>query len=131
MIKFFRRIRQQLVTEKKISKYLLYAIGEILLVVFGILIALYLNTKKEIKTNNAQVEKILANVFKDLEKDLIDNINSQIILYKIKDSLSRNVLSKTLNVADYMSNRTGNYSYSSLIEWQVEPFRDKCLPTFS
>ena len=48
MIKFFRRIRQQLVTEKKISKYLLYAIGEILLVVFGILIALYLNTKKEI-----------------------------------------------------------------------------------
>ena len=63
MIKFFRRIRQQLVTEKKISKYLLYAIGEILLVVFGILIALYLNTKKEIKTNNAQVEKILANVF--------------------------------------------------------------------
>ncbi len=38
MIKFFRRIRQQLIAEKKLSKYLLYAIGEIFLVVLGILI---------------------------------------------------------------------------------------------
>jgi hypothetical protein len=50
MIKFFRRIRQKLVTENKpalpagrFSKYLLYAIGEILLVIIGILIALQIN----------------------------------------------------------------------------------------
>jgi len=47
MIKFFRKIRQQLLTENKFSKYLLYAIGEIVLVVIGILIALQLNTQKE------------------------------------------------------------------------------------
>ena len=40
MIKFFRKIRQKLLTENKFSKYLLYAIGEIVLVVIGILIAL-------------------------------------------------------------------------------------------
>ncbi|TXD81592.1 hypothetical protein ESY86_07085 [Subsaximicrobium wynnwilliamsii] len=43
MIKFFRKIRQKLLTENKFSKYLLYAIGEIVLVVIGILIALQID----------------------------------------------------------------------------------------
>ena len=43
MIKFFRKIRQKLLTENKFSKYILYAIGEIILVVIGILIALQIN----------------------------------------------------------------------------------------
>ncbi len=43
MIKFFRKIRQKLVTESKFNKYLLYAIGEILLVVIGIFLAIQLN----------------------------------------------------------------------------------------
>jgi hypothetical protein len=44
MIKFFRQIRQRLLTENKVSRYLIYVIGEIFLVVVGILIALSLNT---------------------------------------------------------------------------------------
>lgn len=47
MIKFFRRIRQKLLSESKFSKYLLYAIGEIILVVIGILIALQINNWNE------------------------------------------------------------------------------------
>jgi hypothetical protein len=43
MIKFFRKIQQKLITENKFSRYLLYAIGEIILVVIGILIALSVN----------------------------------------------------------------------------------------
>jgi len=54
MIKFFRKIRQKLLIENKFSKYIIYAIGEILLVVIGILIAVsairvindYSNSKK-------------------------------------------------------------------------------------
>ena len=49
MIKFFRKIRQKLVTENKFSKYLLYAIGEIVLVVIGILIALQVNNLNEVE----------------------------------------------------------------------------------
>ncbi len=47
MIKFFRNIRKTLLTEGKTSKYFKYAIGEIVLVVIGILIALQINNWNE------------------------------------------------------------------------------------
>ena len=47
MIIFFRKIRQRLLTENKFSKYLLYAIGEIALVMIGILLALQVNNWNE------------------------------------------------------------------------------------
>ena len=47
MIKLFRKIRQGLLTENKFGKYVLYAIGEIVLVVIGILIALQVNNWNE------------------------------------------------------------------------------------
>jgi len=43
MIKFFRRIRQQLVSQNKFNKYMLYAIGEIVLVVIGVFVSFALN----------------------------------------------------------------------------------------
>lgn len=56
MIKFFRNIRQKLLTENKFSKYILYAIGEIILVVIGILIAINLNNSNEQKTLKDNVD---------------------------------------------------------------------------
>jgi len=47
MLKFFRTIRKKLIEEDNVRKYLLYAIGEILLVVIGILIALQVNNWNE------------------------------------------------------------------------------------
>jgi hypothetical protein len=54
MIKFFIKIRQTLLTENKFSKYLLNAIGEIILVVIGILIALQINNANENNKSAAQ-----------------------------------------------------------------------------
>ena len=54
MIKFFRKIRQKLLSENKFSKYLIYAIGEILLVVFGILIALQIGDINEERKKREQ-----------------------------------------------------------------------------
>jgi hypothetical protein len=51
MIKFFRKIRQKMLTENKFSKYLLYAVGEIVLVIIGILIALGINENAKDRNN--------------------------------------------------------------------------------
>lgn len=59
MIKFFRQIRQRMIGESKFSKYLLYAIGEILLVVIGILIAIQLNEWRNDTVNSQQKDKVL------------------------------------------------------------------------
>ena len=49
MLRFFKNIRQQLASENKVMAYLRYAIGEILLVVIGILIALQVNNWNELR----------------------------------------------------------------------------------
>ena len=69
MIKFFRRIRQQLLDEGKLKRYLIYAIGEILLVMIGILLALQINNWNEsIKSLNAQ-KAYLTEIRNDLIQD--------------------------------------------------------------
>ncbi|WP_088341930.1 DUF6090 family protein [Robiginitalea sediminis] len=70
MIKFFRRIRQRLLAENRFSKYLLYAIGEIILVVIGILIALQINTWNEYKQNRKLERTFYADLLEDLANDI-------------------------------------------------------------
>ncbi|WP_350289269.1 DUF6090 family protein [uncultured Croceitalea sp.] len=73
MIKFFRKIRQRLLSENKFSKYLLYAIGEIVLVVIGILIALQINNWKEERKLKQQQKVVLKALYADFvaNKELI------------------------------------------------------------
>ncbi|MFN2373105.1 MAG: DUF6090 family protein [Cyclonatronaceae bacterium] len=59
MLKFFRKIRQNLLLEGKTGKYLKYAIGEILLVVVGILIALQVNNWNEVRKERIQEHILL------------------------------------------------------------------------
>jgi len=66
MIKFFRKIRQRLLTENKFSKYFLYAVGEIVLVVIGILIALQINNNNELNKQRAKEVQFLKNLKSDL-----------------------------------------------------------------
>lgn len=81
MISFFRKIRQQLLTENKFSKYLIYAIGEIVLVVIGILIALSINNWNEYKKDRIIERDFLISIQNDLKQDttfLSDQINNNI-----------------------------------------------------
>ena len=71
MIKFFRKIRQKLLTENKFNKYLLYAIGEIVLVVIGILIALQINNYNEARKNREKEKLILQQILKSLNNDFV------------------------------------------------------------
>jgi hypothetical protein len=67
MIKFFRKIRQNLLNEGKTSKYFKYAIGEIVLVVIGILIALQINTWNEERKDSIEERAILENLLENLK----------------------------------------------------------------
>jgi len=72
MIKFFRNIRQHLLTENKVSKYIVYAIGEIILVVIGILIALALNNWNEKRKERLTEIQLYKEIRDDLHFSLID-----------------------------------------------------------
>jgi len=72
MIKFFRKIRQRLLSENKFSKYLIYAIGEIVLVVIGILIALQINNWNEESKAEIKEYKLLTEMRSNLKTDSLD-----------------------------------------------------------
>jgi hypothetical protein len=85
MIKFFRKIRQKSLTENKFSKYLLYAIGEIVLVVFGILIALSINNWNDSRKEAKEESFLLLQLQQEFVNDSIQ-LRRLIRLTKIKTS---------------------------------------------
>ena len=69
MIKFFRKIRQNLLSEGKTGKYFKYAVGEIVLVVIGILIALSINNWNENRKNKLTESEYYCKLLADFELD--------------------------------------------------------------
>ena len=104
MIKFFRKIRQRLLTENKFSKYLLYAIGEILLVVIGILLALNINNKNQQKINDTKIINILKEIQVDLEKDINRSARTFDDYIRV-DSIQELILTKKYTVEDFKTGR--------------------------
>ncbi len=68
MISIFRKIRQQLLTENSFSKYLLYAVGEIILVVIGILLALQINNWNTANTEKQHIQKYYTQLQQEFSK---------------------------------------------------------------
>ena len=66
MLKFFRRIRRKLLDKGNLKRYLIYALGEILLVVVGILIALQVNNWNEARKSNAKANQLSAVLYAEL-----------------------------------------------------------------
>jgi hypothetical protein len=71
MLKFFRKIRHRLLKEGRVSRYLLYALGEILLVMIGILLALQINNWNTNNIEKKELHNYLKNIQNNLEADLI------------------------------------------------------------
>jgi hypothetical protein len=83
MLRFFRQIRQRLLTNSRFGKYLLYAVGEILLVVIGILIALQVDNINEVKKDR---KKELA-YLQRFQNDLVLNLKEMDRLILTSDSV--------------------------------------------
>lgn len=71
MIKFFKKIRRALLSENKLSKYLIYALGEIILVVIGILIALQFNSFNQKRLDKQAAKNVLHRLIEDIKADNI------------------------------------------------------------
>lgn len=100
MIKFFRKIRLQLFSENKFSKYLIYAIGEILLVVIGILIALQIGNINEERKKREQGIILKQALKTELKADI------ELIKYDLK-YIEKDL--KTINsFAERLSNATAD-----------------------
>lgn len=98
MINFFRKIRQNLLTENKLGIYLAYAIGEIVLVVIGILIALQINNWNENKKHKKRLDAIYTTVQQNLKTDL-KNIKIPIKFFEALDSTLTKILTTTYSTS--------------------------------
>ena len=125
MIKFFRKIRQNLLMENKTGKYFKYAIGEIVLVVIGILIALSINNWNENRLEKNEVTSYIEQIKTELELDIIhfNNDISKIrnwteYLNKVSEGKYNEVdLSLLLNsLPRNLSPRNFGISYNKLLE---------------
>ena len=106
MIKFFRKIRHELLAENRFSKYLVYAIGEIVLVVIGILIALQLNNWNESRKSFDAELKLYSKLLTDL------NESYSLTLVKIENNKRRQ------DVHYHVYNESkGRASYDSTIHY--------------
>lgn len=119
MIKFFRKIRKQLATENKTMAYSRYAIGEIVLVVIGILIALSINNWNENKKKTASAMLHLETISKNVAEDIVQLEN----LYHFTDTILgyTNKLSRQFQTLDSIDQNTTLYISGLLLEKSLSP----------
>ncbi len=125
MIKFFRKIRIKLIEQSKIRNYSFYAIGEIFLVVIGILIALQINNWNENRKNEIKINTLFKTVLKDLETD-VKKINYILNLISDKDSVANSILNNDKELENNALNKNfisfpsvfyqSNNGYTTLME---------------
>ncbi len=108
MIKFFRKIRYGLMEKNRTGKYLKYAIGEIVLVVIGILIALSINNSNENQKKKKQLDAIYTIIEQNLRTDLAA-IKIPIEFYERLDSTLTGILTTTYPTSFLDSINENNY----------------------
>jgi hypothetical protein len=100
MIKFFRKIRYDLMGKNKTEKYLKYAIGEIVLVVIGILVALSINNWNENRKSDIELNNYLELMTEELQQDKL---------------FYSKLISETKNKLEYLTSLSnGNYENLNL-----------------
>ena len=104
MLAFLRKIRRSLVDSGSAGRYLIYAIGEIALVVIGILIALNVNNYNESQKLDTKITEALKVIHRNLSDNIIES-NSIISNYKYHDSLIHEIMTSKFSTDDYRGNK--------------------------
>ncbi len=120
MIKFFRHIRQRMLSENRFRKYVAYAIGEIILVVFGILLALQINTWNIERNNRNQEVQILQQLSVEYQENMRE--------VEAKIFLREGMISSIEHIFHYIDEGLGDLPLDSL---QFHIDRTFTTPTFN
>ncbi|WP_235294880.1 DUF6090 family protein [Portibacter lacus] len=121
MVKIFRKLRQKNLTNNKFSKYLIYAIGEIVLVVVGILIALYINNQNTEKQDTISLNGYLHNIAENIKSDQINL--EQISTFRDSSVMGSKFFMKMVE-QDLTSQYTSYFSkYFNFNPWLDETFQ--------
>ncbi len=113
MINFFRRIRQRLIKESRFSKYLFYALGEIFLVVIGILIALSINNWNQ---ERIEIDKLNGNLWyllEDIDQNRVQLNNLKKGRQEVLESCT--VIINKYKKAQLISNELWNESFFEIV----------------
>ncbi|WP_298790112.1 DUF6090 family protein [uncultured Allomuricauda sp.] len=129
MIKFFRNIRQNLFNEGKTTKYLKYAIGEIVLVVIGILIALSINNWNESRQQKKALNNIYSIVAEDLKKDSLE-VDMVLNFMLDRKKVFEKVLNDSLKLEDVEGNKVIHSILTDVRVLNIEKRGYKLLSNF-
>ncbi len=117
MINFFRKKRKKMADDNKVLKYSRYAIGEIVLVVIGILIALQINTWNISRINSVKEMEFLNGLKNDLEKQIVGLESSigfsDFIISKSENLLAQFSKSSSLQEIDSLNTMLSNLMYTN------------------
>ena len=120
MIKFFRQLRKGLIEKNKTGKYFKYAIGEILLVVIGILIALQVNTWNENRKTNRQELQLLESLQKEFtynKNELDRSIQKAQIIQRRCETILKNTGNRELKLSKIESDSLINWGLTNIITY--------------
>lgn len=100
MIKIFRNIRKSYLMKNNTTKYLKYAIGEIALVMIGILLAMQINNWNENRLQQIEFNNILKTIHQDLKRDTLV-ANNIMNYYEVIETNSLKIINKEINRKNY------------------------------
>lgn len=127
MIKFFRHIRKSIIKENRTSKYLLYAIGEIIFVVIGILIALQINNWNQKRLKHEQLISVYERIVIDIDNN-VRQLSRAVAYYDSIEYVYKRVINDSItpNLFDVGLSRilTGNYANTNLSTTGVNQLKE-------
>jgi len=100
MLKIFRKVRQNMLKNNKVTAYILYALGEIILVMIGILLALQVNNWNEERKQKSELNNILRTISYDLETDTLV-ANRVIEYYEESQKSSKRIINREITMDNY------------------------------
>ena len=119
MLNILRKVRFKLIGKSRLSQYVFYALGEVFLVIVGILIAVYLNNVNEQRKEQREVDSLLKQVQTELDAN-IQRVNGLYLSYGVKDSLIYHFLNEIIPSQQIEDRYLGLYTSVTLNYGSVE-----------